>query len=174
MTNDLPSWVPIFNTVVAAVALVLAVPGLRSLGWIAAYRAALAVALVILLSGALFQSNIMPLWLWVIVGSGGRLVLLAIVVAGTVVAWSGHRRSPPATNLDDIATQLHDIQRQAAASSAHAEAAYAAASDADDRVISQFERAVEDRERVVRIEDVSTDTNERAQDIQGRMNGGQR
>ncbi len=78
---------------------------------------------------------------------------------------------PPMVTLDDLSVQLHDIQRLAAVSSAHAEAAYTAASDADDRVITQAERAVDDRARSNRIEDTGKDTNERAQDIQGRLNG---
>lgn len=168
IVNDLPSWVPIFNMVAAVTALVLAVPGLFALGWIAAYRAALGVSLVILLSGAMFQANIMPLWAWVVFGSGGRLLLLAIVVVGTVVAVRRPQRTHQVT-LDDIAAQLREIERLAAVSSEHAEAAYTAASDADDRVMSQSERAVDDRARVVRVEETGRDTNERAQDIQERL-----
>ncbi len=147
--NDLPSWVPVFNLVASVTALALAVLGLRFVGWIVAYRAALALALVVLLAGALFQANILPLWAWVVFGSGGRLVLLALIVTGTVAAWPDRRSS---TSLDDIAAQLRDIQRLALMSSDSAERAHVAASAADDRVISQSERAVDDRARTSRIE----------------------
>ncbi len=165
--NDLPSWVPVFNLVASVTALALAVPGIRMFGWVVAYRAALAVALVILTAGAAFQANLLPLWAWIVLGSGGRLVVLALIVSGTVAAWPGRRSSP--TTLDDIAAQLRDIQRLALMSSDSAERAHTAASAADDRVISQTERAVDDRARGKRIEDVSTDTNERTIDIQGRL-----
>lgn len=85
IANDLPSWVPTFNMVAAIASLILILPGLRSRGWVPAYKVALVVALVILFAGALFQANILPLWAWVIFGSGGRLLVLAIVVTGTVV-----------------------------------------------------------------------------------------
>lgn len=147
IANDLPTWLPVFNMIAAAAAVILAVLGLRSL-W--TYRAALAVALMILLEDALFQANIMPLWAWVVFGSGGRLLLLAAVVAETVLA-----SRPPVqrVSLADISAQLNDIRSMTGVASESAEQARTAASAADDRMISQAERAVDDRTRTGRIED---------------------
>lgn len=89
-TNDVPTWLPVFNLVASLAAMLLAIPGFRS-GWTVAYRSAFAVSLVILLGGALFQANILPLWAWVLIGSGGRLAVLALVVVGLVASWPSRR-----------------------------------------------------------------------------------
>lgn len=225
IANDLPGWLPTFNLVISLAALAL-VPGLRS-GYSGAYRAALGLSIIVLVAGAAFQSNILPLWAWVILGSGGRLAVLGLVVIGTAARLGLHLRPQArhATTLDDLAIQLAELRRITEYAGASAERAQTSASAADDRVLGQAERAVDeqargvrieaaiaanteltqlaadhadhaykeansvnekiasqgavlvaqgeaaedDRARVVRIEDVSTDTNERAIDIQGRI-----
>lgn len=148
-SNDLPSWVPIFNLVASLTALGLVVPILRVLNWSVVYRVALAVALVILVAGALFQANILPLWVWVIVGAGGRGTVLALIVVGLVIVRPSRR---PRVSLDDIAAQLANIQRVTLNAANSAERAHDAASVVGDRALSQEERAAGDRERAVRIE----------------------
>lgn len=86
-TNDLPSWIPLFNLLVSVTALVLVLPGFRYVGMIPAYRSAMGVCLIILAAGAAFQANFLPLWAWVTIGSGGRLLVLALVVTGTALSW---------------------------------------------------------------------------------------
>jgi hypothetical protein len=80
--NELPRWIPFFNIGSSLVAVLLSLlllykseskfDKLMSLVFL--------VASLILIAGALFQGNLLALWLWEIIGSGGRVVFVVLLL----------------------------------------------------------------------------------------------
>lgn len=80
--------------------------------------------------------------------------LEGIVFATATGLGLGLRNPRPASpNIEDIAASLENIRRMVVAAGLNAESARIAASAADDRVISQGERSVDERARGARLED---------------------
>jgi len=79
LTNELPVIVPVLNIVVSAVALlIITVLAIRrdANDRIFILEATLWCATLVLLAGALFQANLLPLDWWIVIGSGGRIATL--------------------------------------------------------------------------------------------------
>lgn len=74
--NSLPYWLPPFNLVVSIAALIGALVIMRK----TSNNYALVVSTIVLVAGAAFQSNLMDLFMWTITGTGGRLLVLGLIV----------------------------------------------------------------------------------------------
>lgn len=82
-TNELPFAVPLFNLAVSLLAM-------AGISWITIRRSQSTrrllinltglTAILVLVAGALFQANMLPLSVWVLIGSGGRLAVLSLVL----------------------------------------------------------------------------------------------
>lgn len=79
--NELPLLVPWVNIVLSALALLASVVFWAKSGGPILGNAAMIIACLVLLAGALFQANLLSLDLWIVLGTGGRFLVAAAAIA---------------------------------------------------------------------------------------------
>jgi hypothetical protein len=89
LTNELPAWLPYTNLAVSVFAGIVWFPlfirrarQARRRGdhvWLA-MDVACGILIVVIIGGALFQSNLLKLWDWTVIGTGGRFAAAVVLL----------------------------------------------------------------------------------------------
>lgn len=82
--NELPIWLPIGNIVTSIIGLVLAIWIIKEGKYNKLIGLGFACFVLVCVAGALFQANIIGLPLWIILGTGGRIIGAGLLLAGSV------------------------------------------------------------------------------------------
>jgi cyanate permease len=92
ITNVLPEWLPFLNIISSLMTFILVLYLIKKLPGQRNVLIIVLVLAVVMLSGALFQANLMGLPLWIVLGSGGRILAAALVLIEAGYVFGGRKK----------------------------------------------------------------------------------